>query len=294
MKKYKNPVIAGADPFLLRANGKYYHYATSAPDGFKVYSSPDLAEWKEEGYCLKAGEGVMGDKGFWAPEIKYYDGKYYMVYVANEHLAVAVSDSPLGPFRCPKMKWLSEKNAIDGSYFIDDDGKIYLYYVRFDGGNIIYGAPMNDMTTLCENQEKELLRASLPWEKVKGNVAEGPFVIKHGGKYYLTYTANDYISKDYAVGYAVSDSPMGPFEKYKGNPVLKRDGIYCGTGHHSFTTSPDGKKLLIVYHVHHDENNVHPRLTCVDKAEFVASEEKGEPDVLKINVCHGEQSVCDM
>ena len=130
MGNYKNPVIEGADPFLLFDGEKYYHYATSAPDGFIVHSSKDLSEWKDEGYCLKAGENVVGDKCFWAPEIKYRDGKYYMVYVANEHLAVAVADKPTGPFVCPEKQWLSQKNAIDGSYFIDDDGRIYLYYVR--------------------------------------------------------------------------------------------------------------------------------------------------------------------
>lgn len=291
MKKYVNPVIEGADPFILKYDGVYYHYATNVPDGFTVHSSKDLAEWKNEGYCLKKGENVMGNKWFWAPEIKFSNGKFYMVYVADEHLAVATSDSPTGPFTCEKMKWLSERNAIDGSYFIDDDGKIYLYYVRFDKGNVIYGAPMADMETLLEDNEKELVRAEEPWEKMMGNVAEGPFMLKHGGRYYLTYTANDYRSKDYAVGYAVSDSPLGPFTKYAGNPILKRDEVVCGTGHHSFIEPEEGKDLLIVYHVHHDENEVHPRLTCVDRAYFAKDSKEGSPDVLKVVVCHGEQSV---
>lgn len=169
MGNYKNPLIEGADPFLLFDGEKYYHYATSAPDGFIVHSSKDLSEWKDEGYCLKAGENVVGDKCFWAPEIKYRDGKYYMVYVANEHLAVAVADKPTGPFVCSEKRWLSQKNAIDGSFFIDDDGRIYLYYVRFDGGNVIYGAPMSDMLTLQEDKERELIRAGLEWETRMGN-----------------------------------------------------------------------------------------------------------------------------
>ncbi len=289
MKKYINPVIEGADPFLLYYDGKYYHYATDAPDGFVVHSSKDLVEWKNEGYCLKVGEDVMGDKWFWAPEVKDYNGKFYMVYVANEHLAVAVSDRPTGPFTCPTKKWLSERNAIDGSFFIDDDGKIYLYYVRFDGGNVIYGAPMKDMFTLDEEKEKELIRPALPWEMVAGSVAEGPFMLKHNGKYYLTYTANDYQSPDYAVGYAVCDMPLGNFVRYECNPILKKDYVQVGTGHHSFTTARDGKSMLIVYHVHNSLTKVHPRLTCVDKAEFVKN--SNGDDVLKITVCHDEQSV---
>lgn len=290
MKKFVNPIAEGADPFLLYYEGRYYHYATSAPDGFTVHSSEDLVEWKDEGYCLKAGEGVMGDKWFWAPEVKQYKGKFYMVYVANEHLAVAVADKPTGPFTCPTGKWLSERNAIDGSFFIDDDGKIYLYYVRFDGGNVIYGAPMKDMFTLDEQNERELVRACLPWETKLGNVAEGPFMLKHKGKYYLTYTANDFRSQDYAVGYAVCDTPLGNFVKYEGNPILKKDDVQVGTGHHSFTTTRDGKNLLIVYHVHKNKEEVHPRFTCVDRAEFIENPRGGD-DILKINVCHEPQSV---
>ncbi len=286
MRKYINPIIEGADPFILPYNGKYYHYATNDSCGFKVSSSDDMAEWKAEGYCLKKGEGVIGDRWFWAPELTVKDGKIYMVYVAEEHLAVAVADSPLGPFKQKKLGWLSERKAIDGSFFIDDDGKAYLYYVRVDDGNVIYGAPLSDdLQTLFDDKEKKLISAELPWETVALKTAEGPFMLKHNGKYYLTFTCNDYRSKDYAVGYAVSDNPMGPFVKYEGNPILKRDEKMCGTGHHSFTTTKDGEQLLCVYHVHHDENNVHPRLTCVDKAEFVKNPDGGD-DILKINVTH--------
>lgn len=272
MKKIANPICQGADPFILMYKGKYYHYATNMPDGFTVQSSDDLINWTDEGYCLKKGDGVMGEKWFWAPELKVVGDKVYMVYVADEHLAVAVADSPLGPFKSAGGKWLSERNAIDGSFFQDNDGKMYLYYVRFDGGNVIYGAPLSDdLTTLDEEHEVELLRASEPWETMLGHVAEGPYMLKHNGKYYLTYTANDYRSIDYAVGYAVSDSPLGPFVKHQGNPVLKRDETMNGPGHHSFTTAKDGKKLICVYHIHNSFTSVHPRLTCVGNAYFKPS-----------------------
>ena len=94
--------------------------------------------------------------------------------------------------------------------------------------------------------KRDIIPSEFEWEKAQeGNeVAEGPFVLKHKGKYYLTYTANDYLCIDYAVGYAVSDSPLGEYKKYSGNPVLKRTDKVYGTGHHSFTTSKDGKKII--------------------------------------------------
>ena len=41
---------------------------------------------------------------------------------------------------------------------------------------------------------------------------EGAFMYKHNGKYYLTYSANLW-AREYAVGYAVADSPLGDFVK---------------------------------------------------------------------------------
>ena len=64
MKEYVNPIMEGADPFVLYHEGSYYLYATNATgEGFKVYSSKDMASWKDEGFCLRK-EDVMGDMGF--------------------------------------------------------------------------------------------------------------------------------------------------------------------------------------------------------------------------------------
>lgn len=132
MSGYNNPVLVGADPFVILHDGVYYHYATDAPDGYYVYSSSDLKEWKKLGYGLKKGD-VKGEKWFWAPEILEADGRFYMAYTSDEHLGIAVSDSPAGPFAQKEKRFLSERCAIDGDFLVDDDGAVYLYYVRFQG-----------------------------------------------------------------------------------------------------------------------------------------------------------------
>ena len=278
---YTNPLMVGADPFVLEYKGKYYLYATNADDGFKVYASDNMADWQDMGYCLKKGD-VIGEKWFWAPEVMEKDGKFYMVYVAEEHLAIATSDSPLGPFVQEEKKWLSEKCAIDGHFFVDDDGTVYLYYVRFDNGNVIYMSTLVDnLSVLDEKNEKFILRADRDWELKDCEVAEGPFVLKHKGMYYLTYSANHMRSEDYAIGYAVSDSPFGPFKKYKGNPILHKTDLVNGTGHHSFTRSANGKELVCVYHRHFSKTQFQPRLVCIDRASFEPRD--GEDDVLVIH-----------
>ena len=278
---YKNPVCEGADPFVLLYEGVYYLYSTNSSDGFRVFTSSDLSTWVDRGYCLKAGD-VMGDKWFWAPEVMEKNGKFYMVYVANEHLGIAVADSPLGPFKQEEKRWLNETNEIDGHFFVDDDGVVYLYFVRFDSGNVIWCAKMNDdLLSYDESTAKFLFRAEDEWELKDCSVVEGPFVLKHKGKYYLTYSANHTRCEDYAVGYAVSEYPMGPFVKAPCNPILKKNGAFNGTGHHSFTTSKDGEELVCVYHARPFRDVECPRRTCIDRAKFVSNLDGGE-DVLVI------------
>ena len=63
---------------------------------------------------------------------------------------------------------------------------------------------------------------SEPWEARPGyQTVENPFLFEHDGLYYLLYSANDWRTPDYAMGYAVSSSPLGPFVK-AGAPLLAR------------------------------------------------------------------------
>ncbi len=293
---YTNPIASGADPFVLCHEGVYYLYSTNAPmQGYKVSVSTDLKTWTDKGFCL-VSEDVYGEPngnaGFWAPEVYYYNNQFYMIYTVAERLGVAVADSPLGPFKSPKQSFLNnDKREIDGHLFFDDDGKVYIYFVRSGSsvgngtGNEIFGAEF-DMQTLTYKNERCLLYPNRgTWEYVgdAGYVAEGPAMIKHEGRYYLTYSANGYTSQNYAIGLAISDSPLGDYAKYKNNPILKKDpylDVY-GPGHHSFTYSPDGKELFMVYHKHKSASSVHSRLTCMDRCVFVYDEELGY-DVMSV------------
>lgn len=88
---------------------------------------------------------------------------------------------------------------------------------------------------------------------------EGPTVIKLDGKYYLFYSGCDYQSIDYAVGYAVADTPFGPWRKYAGNPIIHRSLVgENGSGHGDFFMGNDGKPYY-VYHVHASDTEIHPR-----------------------------------
>lgn len=64
--------------------------------------------------------------------------------------------------------------------------------------------------------------------------------MKKEGVYYLVYSANHFESKNYGVGYATSNSPMGPWKKYEGNPILQHADGLMGTGHGAPFCCKDG------------------------------------------------------
>ena len=75
-------------------------------------------------------------------------------------------------------------------------------------------------------------------------------MLKHDGVYYLFYSGGFYGDSSYSLGYATASSPMGPFEKYEGNPILSSTNNVSGPGNNSFFYTADGKELFNAYHTH--------------------------------------------
>ena len=207
---YTNSVLL-ADPFIMLYKGVYYAYGTHSKDGIEVYTSDDLNGWKEVPGLALHKDNSIGDKWFWAPEVYYVNGKFYMYYTAEEHMCVATSDSPLGPFiQEVKKPMLEGEKTIDNSLFIDDDGTPYLFFDRFNDGLNIWVAELEeDLITIKKQTLHPCIHVSQEWENVWPRVNEGAFVTKHNGMYYMTYSANSYESPFYGVGCAIATDIMG-------------------------------------------------------------------------------------
>lgn len=271
-----------ADPTIFYHHKMYYLYGTGGRRGFMVYTSTDLKNWtgpagKTEGYAL-VREDSYGTTGFWAPQVFYFHNKFYMAYTANENIAIAESDSPLGPFRQLVKKAISgEGKQIDPFVFIDDDGKKYLYHVRLTEGNKIFVAEMqDDLSDIKPNTVKQCITATEPWENTANApwpVTEGPTVLKYKNLYYLFYSANDFRNIDYAVGYATATSPYGPWKKENGSPIISRQNIGInGTGHGDFLKKKN--TWYYVFHTHASNKSVQPRITAIVKAAFKKDKNK--------------------
>ncbi len=266
-----NQITNIGDPFLFTYDGKYYMTATETGNYYGLYKSEDLSKWEKLTnifYCSGSDGWVRGS--LWQPEIVVGDdGMFYLYYCgindANSlRIGVAVSDKITGPYvdvhNAPLFD-LGYAN-IDPHLFQDDDGKLYLYYSRdcsenvVDGHHVsqIYVVEMDDYTHVKENaQHIKLTTPEQQWELLNNaeyQWNEGPDMLKHDGTYYLFYSGGFYGDRSYAMGYATSDSPLGPFVKYEGNPIISSTENATGPGNNSFFHTLDGKELFNAYHTH--------------------------------------------
>lgn len=261
------------DPFIMLYDGKYYAYGTYSPNGIAVFVSEDLQTWQipegAAGGLALNKKDVWADRWFWASEVYHVNGKFYMYYSADEHICVATSDSPLGPFTQDTYKPMIEnEKCIDNSLFIDDDGKPYLLFDRFNDGLNIWVAELEDnLLDIKTETMKPCIHVSQTWEEVWPRVNEGAFVIKHNGTYYLTYSANSYESQFYGIGVATATNINGPWVKYDGNPVYQKPGDLVGIGHSAMFTDKEGN-LRIVFHAHNSKSNIHPRHMYISNVKF--------------------------
>ncbi|MCH3994199.1 MAG: glycoside hydrolase family 43 protein [Prevotella sp.] len=288
-----------ADPTIFHdVDNSYYLYGTSSNNGFVTYMSKDLRNWT--GPCGKIDDSYVlskntsfGESDFWAPQVFKYGNKYYMAYCtasnvnkSSQHISIAGGDSPKGPFsQKSKSCFPASCQEIDPFVFFDEDGKVYLYYVKEIDSNAIYVTQLNSTldsldettTTLCVKS------ASTGWENVKKNswsVAEGPTVIKKDGKYFLFYSANDYTYSEYAVGYATASSPFGPWIKHS-NPLLNYTMINAnGTGHGDVFTDTIGN-IWYVFHTHNSLSQVNPRRTAVIQLQYSNGEFSVLPETFR-------------
>ncbi len=259
---FENPVYDHdfPDPFVLEANGTYYAYATNSGGvNVQTLSSRDLVHWHTVGDAMPSLPpwALPGDT--WAPEVlRQPDGKYALYFTAAslelsvQCVGTATSSSPTGPFTSnasrPLVCQTGQGGSIDPSPFRDRDGRLYLYW-KNDGNccgmpTYIYVQRLSANGLRLIGQRRRIETADAPWE---GSLVEAPEMLEHGRDYYLFYSANDYASEQYAVGYARCKGPTGPCRDAPENPVLHSGCDAAGPGHNSFARDPRGR-LWIVYH----------------------------------------------
>lgn len=232
------------DPFVMRYNGKYYLYPSTLDreKGIKVFSSSDMINWEYKGYAVSPTEDTT--QGAYAPEVVYYNGSFYMCQSkgGSGHF-IYKSDNPISGFRR-----ISENmgRGIDGSFFIDDNGELY---ILFTGADCMEFSKISDIDNLGSSGS---ISANQRLNTIDlGGWVEGPGVIRRGDYSYITYTGNHVLSKGYriAYSYAKNMSGLGSFIQPDNNiTLISTKDTFNGLGHSSNVFGRDLDSIYTAYH----------------------------------------------
>lgn len=247
-----------ADPSARVFHGTLYVYPTHDLAGNKgwdstdwhVFSTKDMKHWTDHGVIFSLKDITWAKKYAWAPDCIERNGKYYFYFPADDQIGVAVSNSPIGPFKDALGKPLITNReagirSIDPAVFIDDDGQAYLYFGN-SSGKLGVVKLKSDMIT----RDGPIQVLDVP------NYHEGIWVHKHKGLYYFSYPSHRGDKVANLMEYSIAKSPMGPFE-HKG-VILDNHSRNI----HGSVTEFKGKSYLF-YHV--AGPSAYERRVCVER-----------------------------
>lgn len=258
---FTNPVYTDdfPDPALLRVGNMFVAYATQGNEhNIQTLTSSDLVHWQPGPDALPELPAWASSGNTWAPEVIEVDGRFVMFYVARDTrsgrqcIGRAESTTPTGPFRDqspePFICQAELGGSIDPNPFRSSNGMLYMYW-KNDGNCCglpvhIYGQRLSLDARHPLGQSAVLLGVTHPWQ---GTLIEAPEMVEHNGAYVLFYSANDYASDHYAVGYAHCAGPLGPCTDASPTPWLASTQDAAGPGHCYPFTLPDGSTWLLFH-----------------------------------------------
>mgnify|MGYP004569666215 FL=1 len=274
--KYNEPwILQRADPYVYKHIDGTYYFTASVPayDTIVLRSAKTLAglaEAEEKVLWKKHESGPMS-KHIWAPEIHYLFGKWYIYFAGGEmedeweirpYVLECQGDNPMKDEWIEKGKMVRAKEdefsfeafSLDATVFENKGKWYYIWAEKVGVGKQIsnlYIAEMENGYTLKTVQEL-LTTPDYDWERHGFWVNEGPGIIKHDGKIFMTYSASE-TGIRYCVGMLSADEDaelLDPRswtkERYPVLATNEEKGIY-GPGHNSFTKDEEGNDI-IVYH----------------------------------------------
>ncbi|CAN7421201.1 glycoside hydrolase family 43 protein [Pseudoduganella sp. LjRoot289] len=273
-----NPVVKDrftADPAVLVDNGRVYLYTghdeatettgTYLMNDWRVYSSCDMQHWTDHGSPLKLSDFKWAKKDAFAADVTKRNGKYY-IYAPVNHatvpgfaIGVAVSDKPTGPFVDARGSALVTNDMtkespiswddIDPAVFIDDNGQAYLYW----GNTVLKYAKL----------KPNMIELDGPIHtQGMDNFVEAPYLHKHGGTYYLSYSRNFPEETAYMTG----PSATGPWT-YRG--VIMNKNTHTKTIHQAIVDF-NGKSYIFYHNTAVPGGGEDRRSVAVEEFQYAA------------------------
>lgn len=282
---FTNPVMRGADPSIVRADGSY-SLVQSRDTAIVVYQAARL---EGLGRARPVTVWTPPDTGWnhtniWAPELVHLDGRWYIYYAAAHRQGQPFVDqrtgvlrsaggSPLGPYEDAGQLYTGDGPAPAGGpsaarpsvWAIDMtvgrvNGRLYAVWSGWERAaatdktpQLLYIAPMSSPTTIA-GPRRVLSQANAAWERgPELDLQEGPEFLQHGADTFLVYSTRDSWLPTYELGMlrykggGADPTDSASWQKSAG-PVFTSGNGVIGTGHNTFTVSPDGRQHWLVYH----------------------------------------------
>ncbi len=289
------------DPVLAAENGRYYVFSTGSR--LIVICSDDMIEWTWCGRVfdqnpdwLTAAVPGLGAGDLWAPDISYFNGKWHLYYAgstfgSNRSAIGLATNVTLDP-ESPDYRWQDEGlviasrlsdnwNAIDPNFVLDGDGQPWLAFGSYWSGIKLH--KLDPATGKLAADDTTLYSLA---QRVGGNTAiEAPFIIQHGGYYYL-FVSFDACCQGAASTYNVrvgrAEKITGPYVDQAGIPLLQGGGTlilsaydrWRGPGHNGIYQDEAGTDWL-VYHAYDAKEVGIPKL----RIEAIRWDEAGWPQL---------------
>ncbi|MDO5336098.1 MAG: family 43 glycosylhydrolase [Eubacteriales bacterium] len=279
--KYNEPwILQRADPYVYKHIDGTYYFTASIPayDGIVIRHSSTLAglpDAEEVEVWHKHEKGIMS-KHIWAPEIHYLDGRWYIYYSGGDiddeweirpYVLECQGQDPMKDPWVERGKMVRaegdvfsfEAFSLDATVFENKGKHYYVWAEKVSVYPQISNLYIAEMENPCKLKTVQVMLTTpdYDWERVGFWVDEGPAVIKHNGKIYLTFSASE-TGVHYCMGMLTADEDADLLDPKSWDkdryPVLKTDasrGIY-GPGHNCFTQDEDGNPLM-VYHARTEE-----------------------------------------
>jgi len=297
---FSNPVMNGADPSVFQKDGVYYYLQTTG-SSISLWTTTAMSKLSAAvpKTVFTPVQGAANSRNVWAPELFFFDGKWYIYYTAGNGDDVSqrtwvlenTSADPTTGTWVDKGRIYSPSAdfwAIDGSILEVGGGRYFVWCGRPDAatGNLtqnIYIAKMTNPYTL-EGTATKIAEPEFSWERNGFGVNEGPqALISPDNKTFLVYSASYCATDDYALGLLglkAGGDPLVRADWTKSTqPVFSKQpqSNAFGPGHNSFFKSPDGTESWIIYHANSAANQgcADRRSIRMQKFSFKAD---GSPD----------------
>jgi len=285
---WTNPILPQrADPHVTLHTDGWYYFTATVPE----YDRIELRRAKTLGELSTAGAKTIWRKHargpmshhIWAPEIHFIDGKWYIYFAAGRAESIwhirqyVLENSSANPLEGEwiekgeiKMNW--DSFTLDATTF-EHRGTRYLVWAQNappEPGTALFIAEMDTPWSIVGTQVC-LTKPDLPWERIGHNVNEAPALIHRNGRLFMTYSASA-TDANYCLGLLTANESAdlldpkswakSPEPVFRSNPATSQ----FGPGHNAFTTTPDGKTDIMIYHARNYERIAGEPLNNPDRA----------------------------